>query len=247
MPAWAGSSARTRGLAGGINNYAYAANDPVNLSDPTGLCYKGGFVIVGGSEPCPSTRGVLGLSFLMDRWSGTRNGDGATSMAGASLAAPAGWQDETYDRCEVASILRNYISALSTDPGRFASENYPAESDFKYAERADDARYQVGNQWLRADEFGNFAAGYAGQHAFGGLGHMAMRAGGIFFAMEQKANGERTSGEHWSDRESSPMIDAGAARARREQLNNGGMPYTRDFGARRRPYVAPLTSRNGCN
>jgi RHS repeat-associated protein len=25
------------GLAGGINNYAYAANDPVNLSDPSGL------------------------------------------------------------------------------------------------------------------------------------------------------------------------------------------------------------------
>jgi RHS repeat-associated protein len=26
------------GLAGGINNYAYAANDPVNLSDPFGTC-----------------------------------------------------------------------------------------------------------------------------------------------------------------------------------------------------------------
>jgi RHS repeat-associated protein len=232
------------GLAGGINNYAYAANDPVNLGDPMGLCYgRMAVFILGEGEPCPRR---MGLEFLIDRWSGTRNGDGAASMSGVVYAASAGWQDERYDRCEVASILSDYISALSSNPGRFASKDYPAEFDFKYAEGAGHARYQVGNQWLRADEFGNFAAGYAGQHAFNGFGHMAMRAGGIYFAMEQKANGERTSGEHWSDRESSPMINAGAARARREQVSNGGMSYTRDYGARRRPYVAPLTSKRGC-
>jgi uncharacterized protein RhaS with RHS repeats len=58
------------GLAGGINNYAYAANDPVNLSDPTGLCYRGVWVSFGpfdtGAEPCgPWTEGFY--TSLIDR------------------------------------------------------------------------------------------------------------------------------------------------------------------------------------
>ncbi len=229
---WAGSLLESKQDASGQlymrNRYfdpkmgRFTQEDPISFAGGMNLYGFGGGDAVNYSDP-------YGLSAQSD-----------TTKTGQT-------PDTRHGRCEVAGILNNYISALSSNPGRFASDDYPGEFDFKYTEGGADARYQVGNQWLRADEFGNFAAGYAGQHAFNGLGHGAMVAGGIYFAMERKANGERTSGEHWSDRESRPMINAGAARAILEQSNNGGMSYTRDYGARRRPYIEPLTSRRGCN
>jgi len=145
-----------------------------------------------------------------------------------------------HGRCEVASALNNYVHALASNPGRFATvDNFPTEFDYKYGHTGDDL-FQVGNQWLRADEFGNFAAGYAVQRAWQGAGHIAMLIGGIAVASQSD------SGEHWSDYQSRPMINAGAARARLEQANDGGMSYSRDTGGRRRAYVEPLTSRRGC-
>lgn len=54
------------GLAGGINNYAYALNDPVNLRDPSGL------------SPCPpeyfwcgSTIGLPGITVHAGSWGGS--------------------------------------------------------------------------------------------------------------------------------------------------------------------------------
>jgi RHS repeat-associated protein len=228
---WFGSLAGSRDGSGQMymrNRYYDPATGQFTQTDPIGLA--GGLNAYGFAAGDPVTYSdPYGLAAESD-----------TTKSGKA-------QEQRHDRCEVATILNNYISALSSRPWQFRSGSFPAEFDFKFAEGAENARYQVGDRWLRADEFGNFSAGYAAQHSFNGIGHMAVRAAGISYAMERKSNGERTSGEHWSDRESVPMINAGAARATLEQANNGGMSYTRDYGERRRPYVAPLTSRRGCN
>jgi RHS repeat-associated protein len=147
---------------------------------------------------------------------------------------------ERHDRCEVASILTNYIAALGSNPRDFADGTYPGAFDPKFGKTADDL-FQVGNEWLRADQFGNFAAGYAGQHTLGTVGYLAMLVGGIWYASE------KGSGEHWSDSDSRPMISAGAARARLEQSKDGRTRGTRGVGARDPGYVAPLTSTAGCS
>ena len=82
------------GLAGGINNYAYALNDPVNLSDPTGLCPPSICLPPVVVRARPRALNQMRSAFLIDRWSGIRNGDGVTSMSGVVFAASAGWQDE---------------------------------------------------------------------------------------------------------------------------------------------------------
>lgn len=113
-----------------------------------------------------------------------------------------------HNKCEVAAILRDYVQALQNNPLRFAvffSRKYPREFDFKLYHRND--VYEVEGQWVRADEFGNYTAGYAGMWSWGTLGLLGMRAGGIAYAMTPN------SGEHWDDRESAPMLNAGAGRA----------------------------------
>jgi len=111
------------------------------------------------------------------------------------------------DKCEVAVILGDYVNALRNNPFKFAAAfrrhgDYPGSYDFKYTQTV----YEVDGKLLRADEFGNYAAGYAGESAWGGLGHLAMRVGGIAVATYGRE-------EPWHDLESAPMIEAGAARA----------------------------------
>jgi len=139
------------------------------------------------------------------------------------------------DRCEVAGILRDYTEELSSNPQRFARLNYPEEFDFKYRNEV----YQVGDQWLRADQFGNFAAGYAATYAFDWFGKVSMNVGGIVTA----SRGD----EHWTDYTSWPMINAGYQQARLETANNGASSVNRMYGVSRRPYIRPLTSMAGCN
>jgi uncharacterized protein RhaS with RHS repeats len=84
------------GLAGGINNYALAANDPVNQGDPTGLwaCPADTFCLPPVTVRARSgALNMMRAAFLIDPWSGIRNGDGTTTMAGAAFAASAGWLD----------------------------------------------------------------------------------------------------------------------------------------------------------
>jgi uncharacterized protein RhaS with RHS repeats len=82
-------------------------------------------------------------------------------------------KEERHGACEVASILTAYADAIRVSPRRFATVRaFPGEFDWKYGATADDL-ILVGEQWLRADQYGNFAAGYAAQAARGGLGRLA--------------------------------------------------------------------------
>src|SRR5690606_23724880 len=116
------------GLAGGVNQYGFAAGDPLNHRDPFGL----------------------------------RAQSDTTQAASDSPRA--------VDRCEVAEILRGYAEELSSKPWIFVTLNYPSDFDFKYRNEV----YEVEDQWLRADEFGNFAAGYAATYAFDLFGKAGM-------------------------------------------------------------------------
>jgi RHS repeat-associated protein len=150
-----------------------------------------------------------------------------------------------HDRCAVATILTNYIGALTSNPGNFTDDAFPTEFDWKFSARDD--LFQVGDQWLRADQFGNFAAGYASFHVFGHLGWIEARWVGFQYASDRDQNGQRTSNEHWSDLESAPMINAGARRAGYDDSTVNGSPAARRWGIPAGERMQTLTSRAGCD
>jgi hypothetical protein len=199
------------GLAGGLNLYGYAGGDPVNFSDPFGLF---------------RLEGAAAQQFVRDLQSGART----------NLDEP-----KTHGRCEVAGLLSSYVAAMRSNPGQFASgfsgsRDYPGDFDYKYKYAGD--VFEVDGQLLGADEFGNFAAGYAATKAFGGGGFTAARAGGVVFAL----GGD----EHWTDSESAPMINAGARRAMREHPVRVVGAGSRSPMVLRNPPLSPLTSAAGC-
>jgi RHS repeat-associated protein len=203
--AWHGSLLQDKSDASGLsyrrNRYYDPAAGRFTREDPTGLA--GGLNVYGFANGDPvSYSDPYGLSAQSDTIKASSNTDPV----------------ERHGRCEVAGILSNYTSALRTNPVAFApgrGRGFPSQFDFKFGPTGNDL-YQVGERWIRADEFGNFAAGYAAQHALREPGWLAMLAGGVYFAWD------RSSGEHWSDRESRPMINAGAGRS------PGGSPARRD-------------------
>ena len=189
------------GLAGGLNLYGYAGGDPVNYSDPFGLF---------------RLEGAAAQQFVRDLQSGH-----------ASVEDP-----RVFNRCEVASILSDYVQRMRSGNFEFAVSllgpefaGYPGDLDFKFSEKG--SSFAVGGRLLRADEFGNFAAGYAAMTAGGMEGYLSVILGGIVFAMQGR-------GEPWHDGDSRPMINAGATRALQDRVARPGRPI-------------PLTSRAGCN
>jgi RHS repeat-associated protein len=205
------------GLAGGLNAYGFANGDPISYSDPLGLC-----------------------STKIDKSTG-KSVDGGTVCKLDPVVVTATVGSKHHDRCEVGTFLRSYVRALENNPISFVGLDYPAGFDPKFESRGD--LYEVGDQWLSADEFGNYAAGYAGQRAYVEAGHGLMLGGGFWYAIRQRPRG---SGEHWSDRESRPMINAGASRARSEQYNDGRTRGMRGGSVVESRYIRPLTSPAGC-
>jgi RHS repeat-associated protein len=226
------------GLDGGINEYAFGAGDPVNASDPSGTTARA--MELRFPPLSPMLWDDLFAYFSSGGGGGAGN-PGERSKRGKDEPRV----NARHDHCEVAGILKNYIDVLAQRGmiGMRPGAGYPQELDFKYQTPND--LYEVNGQWLRADQFGNFAAGYSAEARWGDVGWIAMRVGGIYYANSRNAQGKRDSGEHWSDLESAPMIDAGAQRAYAD-ATIGGSVGARGGLIRTGTRPPPLTSRAGC-
>ncbi len=137
-------------------------------------------------------------------------------------------------------MLRDYITHIRSNPLQHAiatrGTGFPGKFDWKYEEGS---TFEVDGMTLSGDQFGNFAAGWAFTTVFGAGGHAGARAAGVAYAVSGRA-------EHWSDRESVPMIDLGYERAHSER----GVPANLGFYIGpvlvSRPNRPSLTSGQGC-
>jgi RHS repeat-associated protein len=168
------------GFGGGSANlYAYVENDPINLTDPSGL--------------------------------------------------------RMYTRCEAENFLRQVRdNASDRQPHWWDKHAGGDDFDFKAKDLADDILddyYEVGGKLLRSDEFGNFAAGYAGIYGYGLVGYVGVIAGGIRYDYRDARNGDGTFD---FDMDSWPAIHSGVWRALKE------LPWSPDENRR------PSASEEGC-
>jgi len=119
------------GLAGGLNVYGFAAGDPVNFTDPFGLCAPActlpGLVVAGGAIV------VAGAAILVVQQGGNpleifeATGEAVRSLIGGALAAVSKKRHETHLRGHEAVIERHFMwlaggGPPDKDPNRGADD-----------------------------------------------------------------------------------------------------------------------------
>jgi RHS repeat-associated protein len=150
------------GIAGGLNLYGYANGDPINFSDPFGLCPK---FITG--KPCPFN-GLKAAVGLVNAGRGTmklaRGGAAMATLAGAPVGALdiagglSGWSRGLQQFHESLNdpngpTLRNLLGLLPAgqefdDPGEPTFLEFVGEKLDEARSFADDPRGRLG-KWLR--------------------------------------------------------------------------------------------------
>jgi RHS repeat-associated protein len=101
------------GLGGGINTYAYVGNSPVNATDPSGLCYKGGWGwtvdprgTVVSSGACDARDSDISLEALSDLLDLLRGG-----LGGRIPRGPGGTRPEQPNTCPALLRHRDVLAA----------------------------------------------------------------------------------------------------------------------------------------
>jgi RHS repeat-associated protein len=102
------------GLAGGINLFGYAANDPINGRDPHGLCQEGEELWVNWREWPDGSIQILGFFCVAkDGGGGGSNLGGGGRGSGEVLASPPRSPSPVTARCLVAGGL--FVASLALD------------------------------------------------------------------------------------------------------------------------------------
>jgi len=132
-PLWAAAGPSTQrdpiGLAGGINQYGYAGGDPVNFSDPFGLCPddKNPACKRGGGVLTMSLSGAAGFGAVGAHFNFglavNRSGDlmlfaqaGPSIAVGVSVGVEGGGQDGSFNDLVSATDAKPSVSATVAAP-----------------------------------------------------------------------------------------------------------------------------------
>jgi RHS repeat-associated protein len=204
------------GYADEFNLYAYVSNDPLNRADPPGTCGTGTLIKDGNGNPANASECKLyGMANVLpsknDMKGLVRSQIGKPVIGDRRNANGPSWRAYSYfETMELMREARESPDRSITVIGQMKTvyDNHTDRFDFGF--KQPDDTFDIGDKVLKANEFGNFLAGYASVYAGGPAGYFLARVYGLATNV-----GGALGGTHRFDRDMSsvPYIDMGAERA----------------------------------
>jgi RHS repeat-associated protein len=130
-------------FAGGLNLYAYCANDPVSMKDPSGLLAGGDDAVAAWLASAATESGMLGGA------GGLGAGTALSWAGGAGLAFGAGWLAGTWQ-----PYIQNGLDAVFGPPGGYQAvkPDIKQVNDIARLYRLEDDDRQDFGRWLEQEK-----------------------------------------------------------------------------------------------
>jgi RHS repeat-associated protein len=195
-----------------FNLYGYVGNDPLNRRDPAGTCGTGTHIKGANASECKLYGMKNVLPSRNDTPSITIREDGLIAVGDRRKQYGPQLKDHTYsETMEILREAREGPDRSNTVIGQTYTVHDIITNRFDFGFKHPEDTFDIGGKVLRANEFGNFLAGYASVYWGAEVGYAAARVGGILFEALGAAVGTHDHFE-W-DQSSVPYIDMGAGQA----------------------------------